>query len=307
MTRSLSILLSLIWLSIALYNVNAQAAPGDTTPTQFTFADQTGVTLNTLITSDTFSATTLANSTGGFLLPPTSSGNPAFTSEHFSGSANCTMCHNGLSDQNGLDVSIETDWSSTMMANSTRDPFWRAKVRSELNRNPQLASVINDKCSRCHAPMANFEAQNAGEPLEILDTGFLNANHPRHDEALNGVSCTACHQIKNSSNLGTLSGFSGQYEIDSSKTIYGPYDNLFPNPMITNTGYTPTYSTHVKSSKLCATCHNLKTPYVDESGNVCEHYTGKRISRANALHGMGAQQLCQLQSEKLPAMPHVAR
>lgn len=218
--------------------------------------------------SDTFSVTTLANSPGGFLLPPASGGNPAFTSEHFSGSANCTMCHNGLSDQNGLDVSIETDWSSTMMANSTRDPFWRAKVRSELNRNPQLASVINDKCTRCHAPMANFEAKNANEPLEVLDNGFLNVNHPRHDEALNGVGCTACHQIKNSSDLGTLSRFSGKYEIDSSKTIYGPFDNLFPNPMIMNTGYTPTYSPHVKSSKLCATCHNLKTPYVDESGNV---------------------------------------
>ena len=218
--------------------------------------------------SDTFSVTTLANSTGGFLLPPASGGNPAFTSEHFAGSANCTMCHNGLNDQNGLDVSIETDWSSTMMANSTRDPFWRAKVRSELNRNPQLASVINDKCTRCHAPMANFEARNANEPMEVLDNGFLNASHPRHDEALNGVGCTACHQIKNSSDLGTLSRFSGKYEIDGSKTIYGPYDGLFPNPMIMNTGYTPTYSPHVKSSKLCATCHNLKTPYVDESGTV---------------------------------------
>ena len=82
-----------------------------------------------------------ANSTGGFLLPPASGGNPSFTSEHFSGSANCTMCHNGLNDQNGLDVSIETDWSSTMMANATRDPFWKAKVRSELNRNPQLSTT----------------------------------------------------------------------------------------------------------------------------------------------------------------------
>ena len=229
-------------------------------------------TTNALLTiggvSDTFSVTTLANSTGGFLLPPASGGNPSFTSEHFSGSANCTMCHNGLNDQNGLDVSIETDWSSTMMANSTRDPFWRAKVRAELNRNPQLASVINDKCTRCHAPMANFEARNASEPLEILDNGFLNASHPRHDEAMNGVGCTACHQIKNSTDLGTLSRFSGKYEIDGSKTIYGPYDGLFPNPMIMNTGYTPTYSPHVKSSKLCATCHNLKTPYVDESGTI---------------------------------------
>jgi hypothetical protein len=229
-------------------------------------------TTNALLTiggvSDTFNVTTLANSTGGFLLPPASGGNPSFTSEHFSGSANCTMCHNDLNDQNGLDVSIETDWSSTMMANAARDPFWKAKVRSELNRNPQLSSVINDKCTRCHAPMANFEAKNANEPMEVLDSGFLNASHQRHDEAMNGVGCTACHQIKNSSDLGTLSRFSGKYEIDGSKTIYGPFDGLFPNPMIMNTGYTPTYSAHVKSSKLCATCHNLKTPYVDGSGNI---------------------------------------
>lgn len=218
--------------------------------------------------SGVFSVTTQDNANGDFLSQPASTGNPAFVSEHFSGSANCTMCHNNLSDENGQDVSIETDWSSTMMANSARDPLWKAKVRSELNRNPHLADVINDKCTRCHAPMANFEARKKGEPLEVLDNGFLNANHPRHDEAMNGVSCTLCHQIKNSPDLGTLSRFTGQYDIDGSKTIYGPYSDLFPNPMVMNTGYTPVYSEHTKSSKLCATCHNLKTPYVDEFGTV---------------------------------------
>ena len=113
-----------------------------------------------------------------------------------------------------------------------------------------------------------LRSQKCEQPLENLDNGFLKASHPRHDEAMNGVGCIACHQIKNSPDLGTLSRFSGKYEIDGSKTIYGPYDGLFPNPMIMNTGYTPTYSPHVKSSKLCATCHNLKTPYVDESGTV---------------------------------------
>jgi hypothetical protein len=43
-----------------------------------------------------------------------------------------------------------------MMANATRDPFWQAKVRSELNRTPELSQAINDKCSRCHAPMATI-------------------------------------------------------------------------------------------------------------------------------------------------------
>jgi len=228
----------------------------------------TSATLTIGGVSASFQVTTKANSNGAFLLPPASPGNPAFTSEHFSGSNNCTLCHNGIKDQNNQDVSIETDWSSTMMANSARDPLWRAKVRSELNRNPHLANVINDKCTRCHAPMANFEARKKGEPLQILDGGFLSANHARHDEALNGVSCTLCHQIMNSPDLGTLSRFTGQYEINGTKTIYGPYTNPFANPMIMHTGYTPVYSEHIKSSKLCATCHNLKTPYVDQFGKV---------------------------------------
>lgn len=231
------------------------------------YSTTTHATLTIGGVADTFSVTTQA-SASAFMLPPASSGNPNFTSEHFSGSSNCTMCHNGLTDNTGADVSIETDWSSTMMANSARDPLWRAKVRSELNRNPQLADVINDKCTRCHAPMANFEAKSKNEPFEILDNGFLQANHPRHDEALNGVGCTLCHQIQNSPTLGTLEGFTGHYQIGNDKIIFGPFDNLFPNPMIMNTGYTPTYSAHVKEAKLCSTCHNLKTPYVDEFGMV---------------------------------------
>ncbi len=218
--------------------------------------------------TDTFSVTTLAEVVSSFQLPPQSTGNASFNSEHFAGSNNCTMCHDNLSDNQGNDVGIIKDWSATMMANSARDPFWKAKVRTELNRNPHLSDVINDKCSRCHAPMANFEAKKNNEPVQILDNGFLNAGHSRHDEAMNGVSCTLCHQIKDAPTLGTLDGFTGKYEIGNSKEIYGPYDNLFPNPMVMNTGYTPVYSIHTKESEMCATCHNLKTPYVDESGTV---------------------------------------
>ncbi|QCW84956.1 hypothetical protein EQU24_20980 [Methylotuvimicrobium buryatense] len=269
-----------ISISGGLYSVNngtfvataGEAHVNDSVRVRLLASTEHDVTTSATLTiggvSASFNVTTKLNSNGAFLMPPASPGNPSFESEHFSGSNNCTMCHNNLTDENGQDASIETDWSSTMMANSARDPLWKAKVRSELNRNPHLADVINDKCTRCHAPMANFEARKKGEPLEILDNGFLNADHPRHNEALNGVSCTVCHQIKNSPDLGTLSKFSGQYDIDGSKTIYGPYDDLFPNPMIMNTGYTPVYSEHVKSSKLCGTCHNLKTPFVDESGTI---------------------------------------
>lgn len=252
--------------------VNGQVVSGNTVSIKQTASSSYLTTNNTILTiggvSDTFSTTTIAAPTLSFQLPPQPAGDASFTSNHFSGSDNCTMCHNNLNDNQGKNVAIETDWSATMMANSTRDPFWKAKVRTELNRNPHLADVINDKCSRCHAPMANFEAKKNNESIKILGNGFLDPSHSRHDEAMNGVSCTLCHQIQDSAKLGTLESFTGKFEIGNNKEIYGPYDNLFPNPMVMNTGYTPMYSLHTKESEMCATCHNVKTPFVDDLGTV---------------------------------------
>jgi hypothetical protein len=246
---------------------------GNTVTVKMTSATTNGTTKNTTLTvggiSDTFSATTIA-STNGFVLPPQSEGDSSFSSEHFKGASICATCHDGITDNTNKDVSIQKDWSATMMANSARDPLWKAYVRSEINRAPHLVDVISDKCTRCHAPMANFEAKSYNEPKSILaaDGGFLNASNPRHDEAMSGVGCTLCHQIQNTPNLGTLSSFTGKYEIGNDKKIYGQYMNPFANPMIMQTGYTPTGSSHMESSKLCSTCHNLKTPFVDQSGNL---------------------------------------
>jgi hypothetical protein len=209
-----------------------------------------------------------------FVLAAASPGDPTFTSTHFSGSGNCSRCHNGLTDNQGRDVSIVSNWSSTMMANSARDPLWKAKVRSEIARNPHLESVINEKCSKCHAPMANYEAKVDGTlATQKLFGGILEAGHPKHDAALDGVSCTVCHQIPDSSLLGTLKGMSGNYSINSTKTLYGQYGGpgdtaINPQPMRNNVGYTPGYGAHISESKLCASCHNLKTPFVDETGKI---------------------------------------
>lgn len=203
-----------------------------------------------------------------FVQPPLSSGSGTFTTTHFSGSDNCAVCHDGISDSQGNDLSVVTDWSSTMMANSTRDPFWIAKVRSELNRNPALTDLINDKCTRCHAPMANEEMQRNSEYISLFDDGLLNITNSRHDAAMDGVSCTLCHQVLDSAKLGTLEGFSGQFEINENRAIYGSYSNVLTQPMINRVGYTPGYSAHIQASELCATCHELKTPYVDQFGNI---------------------------------------
>ncbi len=196
--------------------------------------------------------------------------NTNFTTTHFSGSGNCASCHDGLTDTAGDDVSIVKDWGASMMANATKDPFWQAKVATELERNPNLSSVINDKCTQCHAPMANYEITRVQNNAVTLfgAGGILDPGHDLHDAAMNAVSCTACHQIEDDATLGTLEGFSGNYKINASKTLYGQYSNITGQPMITNTGYTPAYSAHISDSAVCATCHNLKTPFVDAQGNV---------------------------------------
>jgi hypothetical protein len=196
--------------------------------------------------------------------------NASFTTSHFSGSGNCTTCHDGLTDTSGDDVSIVRDWGSSMMANATKDPFWRAKVATELERNPDLSSLINDKCSKCHAPMAHFEiTQVQGKELTLFGPdGILNSNHSLHDAGMNGVSCTLCHQIEDDATLGTPAGASGHYVINDTKTIYGQYSNITTQPMVNNTGYTPRYSAHISDSAVCATCHDLKTPFVDAEGVV---------------------------------------
>jgi hypothetical protein len=196
-----------------------------------------------------------------------------FTTAHFSGAGNCSPCHDGLTAASGQDVSIVADWSSTMMANSTRDPFWRAKVASELRRAPRLAETINETCTRCHAPMANFESAAVGAPVELFGGGLLDPAHPLHEAAMEGVSCTLCHQIQDTPALGTLASFSGKYTIGTygspvDRPLYGQYAGPRTAPMRTNVEFTPTHGPHMERSELCATCHNLKTPFVDAAGEV---------------------------------------
>jgi hypothetical protein len=195
-----------------------------------------------------------------------------FTTADFSGSGQCVMCHEGLADAAGADVSITTHWRSTMMANAARDPVWEAKVVSEVTRNPGLAAVIEKKCAACHVPMAAKQAEVDGTPVALLDAGFLNPANPLHAAAQDGVSCTLCHQIQ-PENLGEKASFSGGYTIDAGteppdRPAFGPYPDPFGRPMQMHTGYVPLHGEQVGSAALCGSCHNLYTPFVDASGQV---------------------------------------
>ena len=109
--------------------------------------------------------------------------NTNFTTSHFSGLGNSVTCHDGLTETSGENVSIVRDWATSMMANATKDPFWQAKVATELDRtknlSTDLSAVINDTCSKCHAPMANYEiTQVQGGAMTLFGAdGVLNPDH----------------------------------------------------------------------------------------------------------------------------------
>ncbi|MGQ1787070.1 T9SS type A sorting domain-containing protein [Saccharicrinis sp. GN24d3] len=194
---------------------------------------------------------------------------PSETSTLFSGSGNCALCHSGsdgvLINSVGRDVSPIYHWQSSMMGNSAKDPYWLAKVSSEVEENPHLKEMIEDKCATCHAPMGRTEAIYNGQTyyslIEVLSDPL----------SQDGVSCTLCHQIE-PDNLSSEESFSGNFIVEPLKNIFGPYENPFTVSMVNIAGYTPVHGVHIESSALCATCHTLFTPYVDQDGNVAGYF-----------------------------------
>jgi hypothetical protein len=200
-----------------------------------------------------------------------------FETDDFSGSGICALCHSSLTDEAGNDVSNDAQWRSTMMANAAKDPLWQAKISSEVDRNPDVKSIIEDKCSRCHMGMARYQAITdiPPAPVEVLVPGFLDPAHYLHEAAMDGVSCTLCHQIQ-PDKLGTPESYTGKYVIDTgtvppNRLIFGPYDQPRQNPMQRNSGFLPTPESmtepHLTDSAHCGSCHTLYTPALDANGD----------------------------------------
>lgn len=199
---------------------------------------------------------------------------PDQTHSLFATSGTCTLCHQGMQDQAGNNVSTDTLWRGAMMANASRDPYWQASVKSQLINVPSLADELEDKCSTCHMPMARFVSAQTNESGTIFGNGFLSPDHPEHTFAMDGVSCTLCHQIKDG-NFGQDSSYSGGFLIDTkrpfgARSAYGPYptNDRYELIMGNPSGFLPEQSSHVDQSELCATCHTLYTPYVDAQGEI---------------------------------------
>ncbi len=119
-------------------------------------------------------------------------------------------------------------------------------------------------------PMASFQAESEGVDVDIR--GFLSQKSPFYQLADDGVSCTLCHQML-PDNFGKEESFSGNFVIDEKtirpdRRIFGPFVPAMAQAMRNSAGYTPEEGKHVEKAELCAICHTLYTPFLDDSGNV---------------------------------------
>ena len=197
----------------------------------------------------------------------------------FQPSSQCMTCHNGVSTLTGEDVSFGTLWRPSMMAHSARDPYWHAGVRREVTDHPRAQAAIENECSRCHMPMAHVQTHAQG----LQQSVFANLAAPgtgvaADPLAVEGVSCSLCHQIKDEA-LGSKSSFTGGFVIDMAtpfefRQVFGPYevDRGRTAVMRSATGLLPTAATHIQRSEVCATCHTLYTHSLNAAGEAIAEF-----------------------------------
>lgn len=179
-----------------------------------------------------------------------------------------------------------------MMANSAKDPFWRAKVSHEVMMFPGLQQEIETTCTRCHAPLGNYDAMMNGNEhysiAEMLGDGV----------ALDGVSCLACHQQMPQPEVAQ---HTGKMFFNSTNHVYGQYESPLISPMAEYTGLIPEHGTHISDSKLCAGCHSLITETVDNNGDITDN---KFIEQATWHEWLNSSYPMQETSCQTCHMPH---
>lgn len=196
----------------------------------------------------------------------------ATTGQYFTTGDACAQCHlkyqgpdgDACVDAKGSDVSPTMLGRASMEAMSVRDPFYLATfAREREGRSDKANATVEAACATCHAPSATVEAPLVGGKVSFAT--ILSGTQPLDSLARDGISCSLCHQIP-ADGLGTEASFGGKITIGSERAIFGPHQNPETSPMKFFVNYIPTYSGHMMQSELCATCHVVRTPLIDDSG-----------------------------------------
>ena len=174
---------------------------------------------------------------------------------------NCINCHKFDDDNNPNEIVPPYDnWLSSLMAQSSRDPIFRAGM-TIANQDANDAGIT---CMRCHMPAGFIQ----GRAMPADGSALI-------EDDFDGVSCDICHRIvdsefssknpfedvdiladlANAGDLPTQLG-NGNFIIDPVATRRGPLDDVITNMH----GVPILYSPHHEEAAFCGPCHDLSNP-----------------------------------------------
>jgi hypothetical protein len=131
-------------------------------------------------------------------------------------------------------------WVGSMMANSQRDPLFRAALSVANQDVPN----VGQWCLRCHSPQAYVRGH-----VMPPDAGGFDAID------FEGVSCDVCHRSKVPANVvGAPFVGNAQIYFEASTQKLGPYPDLL------NSAHQGQQSSFTGSSELCGQCHSVHNP-----------------------------------------------
>lgn len=203
----------------------------------------------------------------------------------------CESCHSGDTSPfgpnmlvDGVDVSPFAEWRWSMMGLAGRDPIFYAQVESEValhggGGGALSASRIEGLCLHCHGVMG--ERQHA---LDHPEQDFTVAKALAHADddpmrdygglARDGVSCLSCHRITDDSDLAITQIQNGDFRVDppldGTLTVYGPFKDPNEFAMLGTLAARPVEGPHMRKSRICASCHTVFLPVLDERGQVID-------------------------------------
>ena len=191
----------------------------------------------------------------------------------FRTSDRCVACHNGLKTSTGEDVSIGLQWSASIMANSSRDPYWQGSVRRESMDHPESQGAIEDECSNCHMAVEHLTNRYEGKQTRVFEHLPLQMPPKGDRKAADGVSCSVCHQVEQTG-LGTDATFDGNVFIakalhEDLRPEYGPFDIDAGHQRVMQSstdGFQPMEGDHIRDAGLCGSCHTLYTEALGPHG-----------------------------------------
>jgi len=190
----------------------------------------------------------------------------------------------------GIDVSEYGEWRWSPMALAGRDPVFYAQVASELHYVQQLPDAglrahleapVTATCASCHGVMGR-RAYSADHPDKPFSLGFIFEDNPAHEGfeygafARDGISCMVCHRSaepRPSPGHDALADFlahkiNGGFDLMPPDRVAGPFkdDVIVTHAMKEALGIKPVFSHYITSSQMCASCHTINLPVIDNPG-----------------------------------------